>query len=124
MSARIAVWWGDAGQGGSWAPQPLLWLLAHRPQAGEADVHVVMWFTVACAAALAVRSFRNRLVALGLSWLFSALVELAQAAFTTRSAQWGDFMGNTVGVAIAAVVVLVASKRRATSHAVRSVARG
>jgi hypothetical protein len=123
LSARIAVWWGAVGHGGSWAPQPLMWLLAHRPDAGEADVHVVMWFAVACAAAMAVRSVRHRVFALGLVWLFGALVEVAQAAFSTRSAQWGDLVGNTVGVAVAMAVVFVASKRRADGRHIERASR-
>ena len=78
---------------------------------GEADVHVVMWFLVASLGAWAVRTLRQRAGVLAAAWVAGALVEVAQAVFTTRSAEWTDLAGNTVGVLAASALVAICALR-------------
>lgn len=111
LSARVAVWWGRIGSGRTASPGPIAWLLEHRPDTGEADVHVAMWFTVAVCAWWALRSVRHPAVVLAGVWLLGASIEVAQATFTTRAAEWSDLAGNTLGIAGAAVLCAVVARR-------------
>lgn len=110
FSARIAVWWGRVGQGHSSAlPAPVRQLLADRPHVHEADVHAVMWCAIAIVVGLMARTWRARGAAWLAVWAAGGAVELCQAAFTTRSAEWPDVFGNSVGIAVAIAVVSMAS---------------
>ena len=120
FSTRIAVWWGRIGQGHSSAlPQPLRQLLADRPHLGEADVHAAMWCAVAVVVGVMARTWRARGAAWLAVWSAGAAVEVCQAVFTARSAEWGDVVGNSIGIALAVVVVAAAHPRRA-AHTLRT----
>lgn len=120
FSARIAVWWGRIGQGhSSVLPAAVCQLLADRPRVGEADVHAAMWCAVAVLVGLMARSWRARGSAWLAVWLAGGAVELCQAAFTTRSAEWGDVAGNTFGIALAIVLVAAVQLRR-PAHTLRT----
>jgi VanZ family protein len=111
LSAEVARVWGDLSHGRRYTPAPIADLLARRPHIDEADTHAVLWFVLALGAVSLVRTRRQRTWVLVALWLFGALVEVLQEAFTTRSAEWGDLAGNTVGVLAAAAVVWCRGRR-------------
>lgn len=118
LSPRVALWWDKETQPDNPSPPAVLrWFFRVRPNTGEADVHVVLWFVAAFAAALTVRSWRSRRLVLLAVWLFSAAIEVVQSFTPHRTAQWGDLLGNAIGVCLAGGAVWLLTRRREPSVA-------
>lgn len=111
MSAGVARWWGafaKADRHGD-LPEPVQHYLVWRRALREADTHVAMWLVAGMAVVIAAPRRSARLAGLAGLFVLSGAIEVAQWAFTTRSAQWGDLIGGAIGLALAALVGEVAS---------------
>jgi hypothetical protein len=70
-----------------------------RVPQSDFDVHVVIWAVAALLVGLAMWSWASLVVGSAAVLVASAGLELAQQAYSrTRSVQFTDLMGNTVGV--------------------------
>ncbi len=103
MSPAVARWWGGLGNT-TGLPAPVDAFLEWRSGLSEADTHVVMWFVAGLAVVLTARHRGRRVQLAALLLAATAVIEFAQAAFTTRSAQWGDFVGGAIGLALALAI--------------------
>ncbi len=112
-SDRMSAWWGDQSSGDAppAVPAPLQpavsTVLDARPSTSEADVHVLLWGGVAVLLMVVLRGagLRARLLALGGLFGYSVLVEALQPVASSRSASWGDVVGNAIGIGLVAVAV-------------------
>ena len=107
MSADVANWWERASRHGQTRlPGPLRRYFNARPYSlDEADVHAVMWFVVATLGLCIVRGWRARVAVAVATICAGGVIELMQAAFTQRSAEWIDVAGDALGVFAAGVLV-------------------
>jgi hypothetical protein len=101
LSDAVVRWLqrGDDTPSEAWLPQWVIDLIQSRPDLGDADIHALMWGTATVLVLLAVRHRpRNYLGAVAV-WGWSVIVEILQPVVTsTRAFQWGDLLGNTIGV--------------------------
>lgn len=80
--------------------------------------HGVLFFVMAYLLTGALDLGRGRLpAAFVLAVAYGAATEVAQGLFTDRSAEVGDFLADTAGAALGAVLVLVPRSRRAPARA-------
>ncbi len=70
------------------------------------DVHLVMWCVAAVLVGLGTWSWLSLLMASSTVLASSVVLEMAQGAYSrTRSVQFSDIVGNTLGVMIGTAVV-------------------
>ena len=105
LSASVGRWWGESGSANG-LPRVVRDVVESRPETGEGDVHLVMWFAAGALLVLAVRRWRSRIVGLVALWLYSGVLELLQP-FVGRDGRWSDFAANALGVCAAAAGVLL-----------------
>ena len=123
LSDRVGLWWGrESNSKTSSLPQSVQDVLAVRPHLHDADVHLVLWLCAGVAAVLATTAWRYRAVLLAALVAYGGLLELAQFLTKTRTAQWGDFLGDAIGIVAgaaptSAVLAVLARHRRAGLHA-------
>lgn len=78
-----------------------------RPS-GDGDLHVVLWGLASLTWWWSIRSPRRTLQALGLLVVWATVVETLQPMFTEiRERQLGDYVANSVGVGMIALVVVI-----------------
>jgi hypothetical protein len=124
LSDAVVRWLqrGDDAPSEAWLPQWVIALIQSRPDLGDADVHAAMWGIATLLVLLALRD-RPRIYfgALGV-WLWSVLVEILQPLVTsTRAFQWGDLLGNTVGVLLALLIYRICGQLLLSQY--RSISR-
>lgn len=95
FSYPLADWWGDHAR------------IRGRPDTGEWDVHIVVWFATTSIVGWLVRPQRRRHLAVLLVsiLMLSVILEWAQPRVTLRTFQWGDILGNLVGISLAGCVL-------------------
>jgi len=119
LSDRVGLWWGrESNSKTSSLPRSVQDVLAVRPHLHDADVHLVLWLCAGVVAVLATTAWRYRAVLLVALVAYGGLLELAQFLTKTRTAQWGDFLGDAIGIVAgaaptSAVLVVLARHRRA-----------
>jgi hypothetical protein len=78
-----------------------------RPS-GDLDLHVALWAIAGVLWWWALRAFRTVVWSLATLALWAMIVETLQPAFTEiRDRQFGDYVGNFVGVGLVAVAVVL-----------------
>ena len=108
LSSAVVRWFGsgDDEASATWVPGFVLWILENRPEVGDADLHVAMWFVAGAVTALAMGQWRRPgwwVVAL---WVWSLVLEVLQPVVSTvRGREWTDAVGNTVGIVTGVAVV-------------------
>lgn len=75
---------------------------------GDLDLHVALWAIAGVLWWWALRAFRTVVWSLATLALWAMIVETLQPAFTEiRDRQFGDYVGNFVGVGLVAVAVVL-----------------
>lgn len=127
-SDGVAAWWaervGGDTAGGSVLPAPLRWLFEARPDLGDAELHALAWALAAFLAAMAVGRAWVRRRPGGAAvpvWVWSVAVEALQPVVSTsRTFEWVDVAGNTVGVVAGTLVAAWWHGRTRTNESRRS----
>jgi hypothetical protein len=121
LSDQVVGWWrsliGADGEGGNKPlPGPLAFVFDLRPDTGDADAHLVLWFVAGALAVLAAN--RPTVWPAAMVWAWSVTVEALQPVVTeTRSAQWSDVAANTVGVWLGAAATWWWMRRHRAANA-------
>ncbi len=107
LSSSVTQWWDvQSTPATSSLPTAADPVLRARPDAANADVHLVLWFVAALALVWAMRpdGWRRLAVAAGVLWAYSGLLEVAQRSVPERTSQWIDLAGNGIGIAAGVAV--------------------
>jgi hypothetical protein len=114
--SSVVVGWfsrGDDDTGETWVPRFVLWMLQNRPDVGDADIHLIMWFVAGVVITGAVYGRRRWGWWVVAVWGWSLLLEVLQPVVSTvRGREWIDAVGNTMGIALGAALVLWWRTRR------------
>ena len=117
LSPQVFHWWVTVGHNTHRGPEPVRWMLGHRPSLGEADAHLLMWFTISVCIATGVTGRWERRIAWAAAVVMGLLIEVTQELFTdSRSASVGDVIGNLTGLVAGAVVVQLARRMLSWRH--------